>query len=537
MRCTGFLGTLGPDVSAPKPSGGRQHGDWLLGFEDVQYRVIGSKSRFSGWRSVFGVLVTLMVCTSATAAADPPNVPGAPDSSVPDATDATEAPANIPPGPPGFSLPDLQQWLNKVIPPPPLPLPRPDTPATGSPPPQPPTDGPPPANPRDLAALVRATGPEDSGDPMFDEWPAGLAGYAPGQPIQVRDITAVAAQLMTAPVQQVLLLKYRTTDAHGEPSFATATLAIPVAAWTGPGARPVTVHNLAIDALGRRCTVGYTLAHGFSSETSNLMDFFPPTTALALQRGYAVLLPDHEGPRMAYAEPYVAGHAVLDAIRAVRRQLPDQFRDSRFAMTGYSGGAIATRGAVALLGSYAPELAGSVVGAALGGVPADYRMLARSMNANLASGVLMAAIFGVGRERPEILEHMNNLARWVAVSSSFKDSCGGIFVVPGLFQLPVDLAADLPDALHSPMAENIYRITAMAGMKSTAPLYIYNGEQEFWIPAAGARELYQQQCAMGAVAVYRSVFGEHLTAALTGYPGALAWLDQRLQGVPAPNEC
>lgn len=506
----------------------------------MRYKVFGT-SGFSGWRSAFGVLVTLMVCTSATAAAEPPDVPNAPDSSAADASapdtgspDTTDAPGNAPALPQGFSLPDLQQWLNKLVPPPVLP--RPDTPAAGSPSPQPPTDGPPLEDPVDLAALVRATGPKDAGDPMFDEWPAGLAGYAPGQLIEQRDITAVAAPLLTTPVRQVLLLKYRTADAHGEPSFATASLAIPAAEWTGPGTRPVTVHNLAIDALGRRCTVGYTLAHGFSSETSNVMDFFPPTTALALQRGYAVLLPDHEGPRMAYAEPYVAGHAVLDAIRAVRRLLPDQFGASRFGMSGYSGGAIATRAAAVLLSSYAPELAGSVVGAALGGVPADYRMLARSMNANLASGVLMAAIFGVGRERPEILEHMNNLARWVAVSS-FKDTCGGVFVVPGLFQLPVDLAADLPDALHSPMAENIYRITAMDGMKSTAPLYIYNGEQEFWIPAAGARELYQQQCAMGAVAAYRSVFGEHFIAGLTGYPEALAWLDQRLQGVPAPNEC
>jgi hypothetical protein len=37
--------------------------------------------------------------------------------------------------------------------------------------------------------------------------------------------------------------------------------------------------------------------------------------------------------------------------------------------------------------------------------------------------------------------------------------------------------------------------------------------------------------------VYREVFGEHLIAAVTGYPGALHWLDERLRGIPAPDEC
>ncbi|MFE3290410.1 lipase family protein [Rhodococcus sp. NPDC059234] len=95
-----------------------------------------------------------------------------------------------------------------------------------------------------------------------------------------------------------------------------------------------------------------------------------PTTALAAQRGYAVLIPDHEGPRIAYAEPFVAGHAVLDSIRRLRGALPDEFGDSRFAMVGYSGGATATHGAAKLIDSYAPELAGHVVGAALRGIPA-----------------------------------------------------------------------------------------------------------------------------------------------------------------------
>ncbi|WP_227982644.1 lipase family protein [Nocardia spumae] len=416
----------------------------------------------------------------------------------------------------------LQRWIDALIPPPPIPAPEQAAGVEAG------------VSP-DLARLQDAVMPSPVGDPMVDDWPADLDRFRPGDVITTRDVTPTAAPLLVVPVQRALQLKFRTTDAHDGPSYATATLAVPAAPWAGPGTRPVLVNNLPIDALGRKCTPGYTLAHGFTGDTGTT-DFVPPTTQLALLRGYAVLIPDHEGPRMAYAEPFVAGHAVLDSIRAVRSALPADFGNSRYAMHGYSGGAIATRGAVALIDSYAPELASVVVGAALGGVPADYQILSTSMNANLASGVFLAATFGVGRERPEILARMNNLARWAALSP-LKDTCAGVFAVPGVLSLPIDIAADSPDPLHSALAGDIYRVTRMQGMKSAVPLYVYNGEQEFWIPAAGARELYHDQCSMGVAAIYRSVPGEHIIAAGLGYPEAMSWVDQRLQGAPAPDEC
>ncbi|MEU7768392.1 lipase family protein [Nocardia sp. NPDC049190] len=425
--------------------------------------------------------------------------------------------------PPGGLLPGLQQLIDQVIPPPPI------TPKSASP------ARPDTALSPQLAALRQATLPAPIGDSMFDAWPADLGELAEGQVIAYRDVSATTAPLMLMPIRRAVLVKYRTTDSHGAPSYATATLIVPAAAWTGPSPRPVVVNNLPIDALGRTCTPGYTLAHGLNADT-NFTDFVPPTTHLAALRGYAVLIPDHEGPLMAYAEPVVAGHAVLDAIRAVRGLLPGEFGASRFGITGYSGGAIATHGAVKLISSYAPELADVIVGAALGGVPADYQILARSMNGNLASAVFMSAVFGIGRERPEILARMNNLAQWVA-TSRLKDFCGSSYGLVGVLMLPIDIAANIPDPLHSDLAADIYRVTGMADMKSATPLYIYNGEQEFWIPAEGARNLFREQCRLGVPAVYRSVLGEHVIAAVLGYPEAMIWLDERLSGAPAPNEC
>ncbi|WP_326362260.1 lipase family protein [Nocardia sp. CDC160] len=430
----------------------------------------------------------------------------------------------LPPAPPGFSLADIQRWLDELIPAPPLPPAPADSPLVDT------VDLPAP-----LAALRSASMPAAIGDSFVDDWPDRLEGYDLGGVVAVRDVSATAALPLIVPVRQVLQLKYRTNDSHDAPSYGIATLVLPPGNWTGPGKRPVVVNNLPIDALGRDCNPSYTMAHGFS-RAANFTGYILPTTQLALLRGYAVLITDHEGPRMAYADPLVAGHLVLDAIRAVRYQLPDELRDSRFGMIGYSGGAIATNGAVKLMSEYAPELSDVVVGAAMGGVPADFSLLAHSMNANLASGVFLGAVFGIGRERPEILARMNHAAQWAAVSK-LNSQCGEVFAIPGLLQLPIDLAANIPDPLNSDLAKEIYRVTRMDGKKSPVPLYIFNGEQEFWVPAIGAKNLYREQCSLGVKAVYRSVFGEHFIAAFTGYPESLAWLDQRLQGVPAPNEC
>ncbi|MGO4614279.1 lipase family protein [Nocardia sp. 2YAB30] len=469
-------------------------------------------------RCLRAIAVTLLVvCPAMAGQAVAEPLPAPPAPAVPDGS------GTFPPT--GGLLPGLQQFIDRIIPPPPIaPVPDPLSPtqqaATMSP---------------SLAALRQATLPAPIGDPIFDAWPANLGELTEGQVIDYRDVSATTAPLMLMPIQRALLLKYRTTDAHGAPSYATATLVVPAKAWPGPGPRPVVVNNLPIDALGRTCTPGYTLAHGANPDTS-FTDFVPPTTHVAALRGYAVLIPDHEGPSMAYAEPVVAGHAVLDAIRAVRGLLPDEFGASRFGMAGYSGGAIATHGAVKLISSYAPELADVIVGAALGGVPADYQILARSMNGNLASAVFMGAVFGIGRERPEILARMNNLAQWAA-TSRLKDLCGSSFGLVGVLMLPIDIAANIPDPLQSDLAADIYRVTRMADVKSATPLYIYNGEQEFWIPAEGARKLYREQCRLGVPAVYRSVLGEHIIAAALGYPEAMIWLDDRLRGVPAPSEC
>ena len=383
--------------------------------------------------------------------------------------------------------------------------------------------------------LRAAALPSPTGDPLFDHWSPRLKDLAPGTILTVRDVTSTAAPLVTAPITRARLVKFVSRDALGLPSFGTATILEPRTPAPATGPRPILVNNLAINSLGTACTPGYTLAHGFDSDSS-LTNFFPPTTQLALVRGYTVIVPDHEGPRMAYAEPTTAGHVILDALRAAGRLDAGRFGASKIAMVGYSGGAIATNGATRLMSTYAPEFVDRMVGAAMGGVPADFRMLIGSMNATLATGLFHGATFGISRERPEILTMANHLAQWMA-TSPLKDVCTLPMAALGGSFLPMQILSNDPDPFHSPVAENIYRVTKMAGRTSSTPLYIYQGAQEFWISVAGARKLFDEQCGLGVSVSFHEVPGEHVVGEVAGFPGALTWLDARLRGIPAPDGC
>lgn len=146
---------------------------------------------------------------------------------------------------------------------------------------------------------------------MFDRWSGDLGRLSPGTVISTRDVTRTAAPVVTAPISSARLIKFRSTDTLGSQggpaqhlrpvvrdraTFGTATIVVPRTQRRGP--LPILVNNLPIDSLGTACTPGYDLAHGFSIAT-NPTDLIPPTTQLALARGYAVLIPDHQGPRMA----------------------------------------------------------------------------------------------------------------------------------------------------------------------------------------------------------------------------------------------
>ena len=47
----------------------------------------------------------------------------------------------------------------------------------------------------------------------------------------------------------------------------------------------------------------------------------------------------------------------------------------------------------------------------------------------------------------------------------------------------------------------------------------------------------EHYCESGVPVQYRRVLNDHLLLTITGYPGALRYLSDRIAGIPAPSNC
>ena len=68
------------------------------------------------------------------------------------------------------------------------------------------------------------------------------------------------------------------------------------------------------------------------------------------------------------------------------------------------------------------------------------------------------------------------------------------------------------------------------------PLHIFHATLDELIPVAGARALVARYCAAHVVVDYEEdVIADHVSLAVTGAPGAVAYLAARFNGLPAPR--
>ncbi|MEU7630493.1 lipase family protein [Nocardia sp. NPDC049220] len=365
--------------------------------------------------------------------------------------------------------------------------------------------------------------PTPLGDPFYTP-PPDFEGRRTGTVLATRPS---GTGLTLFPLVSTELL-IRSTDAKGRPAPVVATLLMPTAPWPGPGPRPLLSFDAAIDSLGHKCAPSYEL----KSEVSTMLW----AAQIPLSKGYAVVVPDHQGPRQAYGAGRMAGHAVLDAIKAVIRAPELGLRpDAPTVVTGYSGGAIATGWAAELASEYAPEV--NLVGAAFGGVPADFGMLLDTMNGrNAAGGVFLAATLGLAREYPEMLDLMNDNG-W-RLAQIGKDICMPAEEFIGLVApIPVQALTDVGAPTELPMVREILTANRLGATAPNVPVFLYHATHDQWVPIAGAENLYAQWCGGGTPVEFKVYPGEHFIASSSGIPDANAWIDDRFAGRPVTPGC
>jgi hypothetical protein len=371
------------------------------------------------------------------------------------------------------------------------------------------------------AAAPTAAWPSHPDDDPFYSQPDPLPDVAPGTILDSRP-TTIRTLGLPIPVR-AWQVKYLSTDTKGAPAADIATVIQPYV-----HQRKLVSYQTAYDGLDADCAPSYAFATGVNPPAYEVAAMVP-----LLLAGYTVVSADYEGPRYQWAAGVNSGHGVLDGIRAAQR-LTGLGPATPTALWGYSGGALASQWANELAGDYAPEL--NIVGVAAGGVPADIGAIARAIDGTVLSGVYFGATVGLSRAYPEIdIDHLLN-DRGRAAFETLGQQCIAEFTVQFTLQHMRDYVT-VPELLDVPAVRQVIAENTMGQRLPDAPTYIYQGTNDELAITPPVDALVQKYCGMGAKVQYVKILGEHFTTAGTGVPGALAYVQARLNGRPALSTC
>jgi len=367
-----------------------------------------------------------------------------------------------------------------------------------------------------------------SSDPFYAA-PANLGSLANGTLVGVRPATISEPGLSPKAASTI---SYRSSDSFGAPVLDTATVFLPSAAYSGPGARPLVSYQFPIDSLGAQCAPSYALGHrntnanvdGASNEISSL-----------LSQGYVVIAPDFDGPAQQFIVGQQEGHAVLDGIRAAER-LPGAglSHATPTAMEGYSGGGHGTSWAAELAGTYAPDL--HIVGAAEGGTPTELMAAAKYANGTAFFGLVLLASEGLSRGFPGAGLTGDLNAMGTATFKSLSSQCVG----PAVSSYPfgnLDQYTKERDLLDSPSLQALFAHETLGQAAPAFPLFryhVYNDELVAYTPDLALSAFY---CSKSTPVQFVSLAGDHISGDPEGSPLVLSFLQGRFSGAPFTGNC
>ncbi|MFI8977303.1 lipase family protein [Nocardia asteroides] len=356
--------------------------------------------------------------------------------------------------------------------------------------------------------------PASSGDDLYTA-PADLDAHAPGDVLKVR--TRPAPFAVFAGATQI---QFRSTDSQQRPIAAVATVFTPANAQ--PNA-PVLVWDHSVNSLGLRCAPSQAM---WSADPDVTMRETPALNAV-LALGWSVIVPDHLGPTSAYGAARMGGQITLDAARAATRHAPLQMGSSRFAIAGYSGGAMSAAYAAVLADSYAPEL--PIVGAAIGGLPANIETMANALwtNRHPAFGIAAAVAFGLSREYPETLpvnDYLNPAGE--VFRSQMNDACINEILRLGFGRSVNDFASSV-DLFFAPSTRDVMHDNSIQFFDGAPrmPVFEWHSPTDALIPLAELDATMNNWRARGTSVTQVPVpTPDHLSAAVIGLPLAVQWL-------------
>jgi len=383
----------------------------------------------------------------------------------------------------------------------------------------------------DLAKMLYPPTPLD--DHFFDQ-PNPLPKVAPGTILNSRAVQFAPLGIpLPNPAWQ---LQYMSTDMHGRPQAAIATVVQPLLPAVS-GNKPLVSMQFAINSAGLKCAPSLQVTGSRENSNAQLeaLEYTPELLAL----GWTLIFPDHLGPTASAEVGRIAAPIVLDGIRAAEsfEALGLAGVETPVGLMGYSGGALATTWAAALQSKYAPEL--NIVGVAAAGLPANLEATAKAFDGDpLVFPIAFPVVVSINRVFPQLLPPglLNEEGKRLAEAT--KDGClggttDGSPEAKGHFADYVNVA----DVFETPGARDVLPKLSLPqpGEVPAAEIYFYHQRLDQLAPLAEAVKVVDAWCALGVrIHLYKDLTGEHIAGAATAVPSQYLYLLSRFAGAATP---
>lgn len=165
-------------------------------------------------------------------------------------------------------------------------------------------------------------------------------------------------------------------------------------------------------------------------------------------------------------------------------------------------------------------------------MPADIEYVARRIDGGPLSGIYIGAAVGLSRAYPEIDKATLLNDRGKRAFADVGKQCISQFSVTQAFRRMADYTT-VPQLLDVPAVRQVIAQNVMGTRKPGSPTYFYQGIFDELALTPPVDALVRKYCAEGVTMQYdRILLGDHVTVAVQGAPGPLAYVHDRLAGSP-----
>lgn len=280
---------------------------------------------------------------------------------------------------------------------------------------------------------------------------------------------------------------------------------------------------------------------GIADECAPSKDLSGSNIALAapfLERGMVVVATDYEGLGTPGRHPYIAGESegrgVLDIVRAARSLGDRTGASERVVIWGHSQGGHAALFANQIAADWAPEL--EVVGTVAGAPPSQLNLIAAALKNSPFRYYLAMVAAGWSAAYPEADPSTVLTEEGVATLDAVDTGCGSELAEAWSDASYDDLVKADPASVEpwaSLLVENDPGFVVGA-----SPVLIIHGEADEQIPVVSSQLLLERMCGIGQVVERRTYPGQsHAGVIGPSLLDMLDWIDARLAGEDAPNDC